>query len=339
MIPLLVVAGLVVTAEGAAGGGPWIDLPTENRAVFEGRPEVFYMHVDRDFEGRRSSPWEGGKFGFVRGPRRVGGDVAMTRFHEGVDIRPVRRDASGEPLDQVFAAVDGVVVHASNDARASNYGRYIVIEHQLDGSPYYTLYAHLKSIAVRPGQRVRRGEVIGELGYTGVGINKARAHLHFEFCVMLSRRFDQWFDYHHPNLQNRHGIYNGRNLNGMDPIGLISAVRSNPATTPADFIRGMTPMFELTVNHSPHFDLIQLYPWLVPPGQPAAPPAWKITFSDTLIPMKAEAAAAVGEPSVRWLMPSRVSPTHLSRGLVAASGNSLTESGKRFAHLLTFPDQ
>ena len=46
------------------------DWPTENRALLEGRPQDFYMYVNRNFEGEETTPWEGGSFGFVRGPHR-----------------------------------------------------------------------------------------------------------------------------------------------------------------------------------------------------------------------------------------------------------------------------
>jgi murein DD-endopeptidase MepM/ murein hydrolase activator NlpD len=49
-----------------------------------------------------------------------------------------------------------------------------VIKH---GFGYQTLYAHMSVIAVRPGQRVKRGEVIGLVGNTGTSV---APHLHYE---------------------------------------------------------------------------------------------------------------------------------------------------------------
>ena len=48
----------------------------------------FYQSVDRDYDGAKSAPWEGGQYGFVRDPKGSGGGVIYTRFHEGIDIRP-----------------------------------------------------------------------------------------------------------------------------------------------------------------------------------------------------------------------------------------------------------
>jgi hypothetical protein len=73
---------------------PKIILPTENHALLEGDIAAFYQYVKRDFEGAVSEPWEGGKYGLVRNPRKVGGTIIYTRFHEGIDIRPVLKPAA-----------------------------------------------------------------------------------------------------------------------------------------------------------------------------------------------------------------------------------------------------
>ena len=156
------------------------------------------MYVNRDFEGEKSKPWEGGQFGFVRGPVRNGDRILCIQFHEGIDIRPVHRDAQGNPTDEVRAAAAGTVVHVSREAGASNYGRYVVVEHHWDGCPFYTIYAHLASISVESGQSLRQGEPLGIMGFTGAGIDRERAHIHFEVCMMLSRNFEGWHDANFP---------------------------------------------------------------------------------------------------------------------------------------------
>ena len=83
---------------------PLVDFPTDNRALLEGRPQEFFMYVERDFEGEKTKPWQGGQYGYVRGPQRSGGKVIYTHLHEGIDIAPVRRDATGNPLDEVRAS-------------------------------------------------------------------------------------------------------------------------------------------------------------------------------------------------------------------------------------------
>ncbi|RYD63136.1 MAG: M23 family metallopeptidase, partial [Verrucomicrobiaceae bacterium] len=119
-----------------------ITLPTANDALFREKPEEFYMYVNRYTDGVKTMPWEGGQYGFVRDMRKTpDGQIFYTRFHSGIDIKPLQRDAKGNPLDTVHAIAAGRVVHTSPDRRASNFGCYLVVEHQWDGCPYYSLYA------------------------------------------------------------------------------------------------------------------------------------------------------------------------------------------------------
>ena len=141
-------------------------LPTDNDALFRGDGAAFYQVVARDFQGVQSMPWEGGQYGFVRDPVETGAGIIYKRFHEGIDIRPMRRDAHGEPLDEVRTIAEGKVVHTNLVPGFSNYGNYVVIEHRWDGANYYSLYGHLHSIAVQPGQHVQRGQSLGIMGHT-----------------------------------------------------------------------------------------------------------------------------------------------------------------------------
>jgi murein DD-endopeptidase MepM/ murein hydrolase activator NlpD len=320
---------------------PLIDFPTDNRALLNGRPLDFFMYVNRDWEGTKSKPWQGGQFGFVRGPIRADGKIVCIQLHEGVDIRPVRRDPHGNPIDEVRAAATGKVVHVSQAANASNYGKYVVVEHLWDGCSYFTLYAHLSSISVEVGQPVRQGDVLGVMGYTGAGIDRERAHTHFEVCMMLSSNFDGWHDLNFPRDPNQHGIYNGLNLVGADPAALLLATNKNPSLRIADFLAVGEPTFKITVRNSPHFFLIRAYPWLVLTGEIADPPAWTISFTRYGIPIKIQAAAtAVAQPVVAWVKETGQPYSRSTKNFVTGPPGSprLTESGLRFAKLLTYPD-
>ncbi|HAI21040.1 MAG TPA: peptidase M23 [Clostridiales bacterium UBA8153] len=92
-------------------------------------------------------------------------------WHNGVDIAaPI-----GTPIR---AAGRGVVVFA---AARGGYGRLIVIDHGQQGSTNLaTAYAHLSRFAVRVGQSVEAGEVIGYVGNTG---RSTGPHLHFEVHI------------------------------------------------------------------------------------------------------------------------------------------------------------
>ena len=86
------------------------------------------------------------------------------RFHAGVDY-------SGPTGDAFWAAGDGVVVSAG---WRGGYGNTVVIDH---GDGLATLYAHASSVAVKAGQKVKRGQVIARIGTTGASTGP---HLHFE---------------------------------------------------------------------------------------------------------------------------------------------------------------
>jgi len=149
------------------------------------------------------------------------------RFHEGVDIRPGRRDAAGEPLDEVRAAMDGKVAYVNPHVNGP-YGRYVVLTHAGAELPVYTLYAHLATIApaAKVGAYLRRGLTLGRMGRTSAGatpITPDRAHLHFEVGLLLSTGFSRWYAAQPENRKspNLHGLYNGQNLIGMDPLPLL----------------------------------------------------------------------------------------------------------------------
>src|SRR5213075_842638 len=182
-----------------------ISLPTDNDALVRGGGPEFYQYIERDFHGEKSTPWEGGRYGFVRNPVPTVQDLIYTRFHEGIDIRCLHRDARGEPLDDVRAIADGKVVHTNQVPGYSNYGRYIVIEHNWDGSPYFSLYGHLSEIVVRAGDMAQRGQHIAVMGYTGAGINRERAHVHLELNLILNHKFESWYEANHSNDPNHHG--------------------------------------------------------------------------------------------------------------------------------------
>lgn len=89
----------------------------------------------------------------------------IRKFHYGQDF-------TASVGTEIYATGDGVVKEV-NDTR-SGYGKHIVISH---GYGYSTLYAHLSRFNVKPGQKVKRGEVIGLSGNSGTS---SAPHLHYE---------------------------------------------------------------------------------------------------------------------------------------------------------------
>lgn len=86
-------------------------------------------------------------------------------FHDGLDF-------SAPTGTEVYAAGDGVVESASRSSYG--YGNKIIIDH---GYGYKTVYAHLNNYNIRKGQKVKRGQVIGKVGNSGLSTSP---HLHYE---------------------------------------------------------------------------------------------------------------------------------------------------------------
>lgn len=90
------------------------------------------------------------------------------RMHTGIDLVAKK----GTP---VYATGDAVVeVAGKGGSSYSGYGIVIMLNH---GFGYKTLYAHLSKVNVKNGQKVKRGEKIGEVGSTGLS---QAPHLHYE---------------------------------------------------------------------------------------------------------------------------------------------------------------
>ncbi|HKP03230.1 MAG TPA: M23 family metallopeptidase [Chthoniobacterales bacterium] len=316
-------------------------LPTENDAIFRGDGEAFYQYIERDYQGVKSTPWEGGRYGFVRNPVETGSGIVYTRLHEGIDIRPLQRDAQGEPLDAVRAIAGGTVVHTNTVPGFSNYGRYVVVEHNFDGCKYYSLYGHLSSIAVHTGQKVQPRDQLGVMGHTGEGLNQARAHVHLELNLLLSRHFEAWHDNFFKNDPNHNGLYNGLNLAGLDIARLYLALQKQPGLTIPQFLAEEETLYRVLVPASKNFDLAKLYPWMVRQKAEGEQGSWEISFNRAGVPLKVQAnPKVVPEPELSYLKPGGVNSGLLTNERLSGRGASahLTEKGKQFMRLLTFPD-
>ncbi|MFP4526054.1 MAG: M23 family metallopeptidase [Bacteroidales bacterium] len=89
----------------------------------------------------------------------------IKKFHEGMDF-------TAPTGTEIYATGDGVVEKVKNSLRG--YGKHVVVNHDFG---YKTLYAHLNDFNVRRGQRVKRGDVVGYVGSTGLS---TAPHLHYE---------------------------------------------------------------------------------------------------------------------------------------------------------------
>jgi murein DD-endopeptidase MepM/ murein hydrolase activator NlpD len=336
----LIVSGLPMQAQSENGTLDLV-LPTDNDRLFHGGGPAFYQYVERDYNGEKSTPWEGGQYGFVRDPIETAAGIVYTRFHEGIDIKPLHRDENGEPLDEIRAIADGKVVHTNLVPSYSNYGRYVVIEHRWGGSSYYSLYGHLSTIAVKPEQRVQKGEKIAVMGYTGVGINRERAHLHLELNLILNHHFEAWYDACYQNDPNQNGIYNGLNLAGFNIARLYLALRKNPSLTLPEFFCDEETFYKVTLPRSAHFELPRLYSWMVAvrPGQKTE--SWEVSFARSGLPLKIEASEKrVKRPELSYVKKSSIDYSYLTQRQIAGRADKahLTEYGRRLVQLLIYPD-
>lgn len=175
----------------AAGGPGAATAPVSRRSLLEDELDALKNRSDTldesleqivgAFEHRRrmldSTPsvmpvdgWFSHGFGWRKDPF-----TGERQFHRGIDIVA---DA-GTP---VLATADGVVSRA---VRVPDYGKMIDIS---NGFGYVTRFGHLSEIMVRPGQRVRRGDVIGLVGSTG---RSTGPHVHYE-VFRDGRRVNPW---------------------------------------------------------------------------------------------------------------------------------------------------
>lgn len=99
-------------------------------------------------------------------------------YHNGLDI-------AGSKGTGIHASESGTVIRINTSCKhdygkeescgcGSGYGNYIIIDH---GNDFITLYGHLTEVDVKPGDQVKKGDLIGKMGSTG---NSTGDHLHFE---------------------------------------------------------------------------------------------------------------------------------------------------------------
>jgi murein DD-endopeptidase MepM/ murein hydrolase activator NlpD len=105
-------------------------------------------------------------FGYRSSPGGIG-----STNHQGIDFNP----GMGAPL-QVIA--DGTV-RLSQTSDAGGYGCYVIVDHNVNGMEFASLYGHMQcgSVEMSKGEEVKVGQQVGKVGSTGTSTG---AHLHFE---------------------------------------------------------------------------------------------------------------------------------------------------------------
>jgi murein DD-endopeptidase MepM/ murein hydrolase activator NlpD len=142
----------------AAQGGPFV--PAEETVAVAGAPAVPLAALPTFLPVREVRQSSG--FGHRADPFNHRGAQ-----HQGTDMM----GKHGEPI---YASGSGVVTTAG---RMAGYGNMVEISH---GTGVDTRYAHMARLLVKPGERVRQGQVIGHMGSTG---RSTGTHLHYEVRI------------------------------------------------------------------------------------------------------------------------------------------------------------
>jgi murein DD-endopeptidase MepM/ murein hydrolase activator NlpD len=335
LLPRVALATLLLLPALGACAQPF-RLPTANRALFESGGN------ERFFVGTVGKPWTSGMFGCVRSDG--------WQMHEGLDIRLIARDRRGEATDPILATADGTVAYINHRSPLSNYGIYLILRHQIEGLEIYSLYAHLKEVRpdLRPGQRVVAGERIGTMGRTTntrQAIAKDRAHVHFELNLFLNEAFPAWYRRHYPDQRNDHGLWNGRNLLGLDPRHVFLAqAKAGPRFSLRQFILSQPELCRVLVR-ARDFPWVRRYAVLVVPNPVAereGVAGYELALNFNGLPCRVVPRAASeirGPLRVQLLSVNEAEQQRCPcRRLVAKRGArwELTPTGSKLIDLLTF---
>jgi murein DD-endopeptidase MepM/ murein hydrolase activator NlpD len=327
-------AGLLFSATILSAQTPF-QFPTANHALYETGSELkFFAPTAPD------KPWTTGSFGCVR--------TDGWQMHEGLDILHQHTDRYGEPTDPVMATADGTVMYVNTKAALSNYGKYIVIRHVIEGIEIYSLYAHLSVANVKAGQAVRAGQVIATMGRTSntsETINKDRAHVHFELNVLVNDNFAAWFKKNAAGERNDHGEWNGQNLDGLDPRDILLGER-NPARpfSLLNFLRSQTELCRVFVRAT-NFPYLKRYAPLVlknPRADKEGIAGYEIALNYNAVPfalMPRAASEIKGAGKFQLLSVNEAEyHAHPCRRLVIQHGSrwELTDKGLRELQMLTY---
>ncbi len=105
------------------------------------------------------------------------------RLHLGIDIW-------GNAGTMVSAPLEGTVHSFANNSNDGDYGATIILQHELEGETFYTLYGHLSNadlVNLREGNIIKKGEVFAHLGTSEENGNWP-PHLHFQIINDMGRR-------------------------------------------------------------------------------------------------------------------------------------------------------
>jgi hypothetical protein len=156
---------------------------------------------------------------------------------------------------------------------------------------------------------------------------------------MFSRQFEGWYNTFFRNDPNRHGLYNGMNLAGLDVARLYLDLRKNPALTIPEFLTGEETFYKVTLPKARHFDLPTLYPWMLSAKRTGS--SWEVSFARSGVPLRIEVSdRRVAQPEVSYVKNSAAECSYLTRDIVSGRGAKahLTGYGAQLMRLLIWPN-
>lgn len=150
--------------------------------------------------------------------------LAPYRSYTGANMLPRRLphpavDFAEQLGAPVLAAADGIVSRIVSSPTGCGSG--VVIEHE----PFdrWTIYCHMQAVSVEPGQAVKRGEEIGEVGKSG---NASVPHVHLELCTFdCESHIDGDFSGTEDPLAVAEGCYDASRIYPTDRLVITFPVR------------------------------------------------------------------------------------------------------------------
>jgi hypothetical protein len=172
------------------------------------------------------------------------------------------------------------------------------------------------------------------MGYTGKGINQTRAHLHLELCLLATENFSDWIGAATPR-----GIYDGRNLIGIDVASLFLATEARDDVTIPKFLKGASPYFKVAIPRKDgELEITKRYPWLKRGNHKKTSPSLEMAFTDSGVPLSVTPSyRRVSRPTITYVRTTRSRHEYYTRGRLSGIGRraSLTPSGRKFIAIFT----
>ena len=166
-----------------------IDLSVSNSELSQAQldsPEAFQQYLDA-FLRKKGKTIAWGGYNEHRGLYKRSGLFSAAEEEELVRNRHLGIDVWTPAGTAVLAVLDGTIHSFRDNNNFGDYGPTIILEHQVEGEAFYTLYGHLQRSSLkdlRPGQKVAQGEQIATLGDASENGNYA-PHLHFQIILDL----------------------------------------------------------------------------------------------------------------------------------------------------------